>query len=133
MLVRHPILGVIKMAFLRIARSWQYRIGWDRVSPTQNILHFVSALSPEQDIELVASSLLCIEPQDFPIPPLSRWRCTLPENSFHDTLIENDLTKGTEVHHSPAQLLEDDPEVSSSQQENIKRFTYSDVKRQKVE
>ena len=53
--------------------------------------------------------------------------------SLHDTLIENDLRKGTEVHHSPAQLLEDDPEVSSSQQGNIKRFTHSDVKRQKVD
>ena len=35
--------------------------------------------------------------------------------------------------HPPAQLLEDDPEVSSSQKENIKNLAYLDVKRQKVE
>ena len=34
--------------------------------------------------------------------------------------------------HPPAQLLEDDPEVCSSQQENIK-LVYLNVKRQKVE
>ena len=44
--VRHPILGVIKRAFPRIARSWQCMIGWDLVPPTRNILRFVSALSP---------------------------------------------------------------------------------------
>ena len=74
----------------------------------------------------------------------------LSENSLDDTFIDHDLTTGTDnandnvpkdsnkafeevQSHPPAQLLEDDPEVSSSQQENIKKLTYLNVKRQKVE
>ena len=114
-----------------------------------------SILYPEQDIALVASSLLCTEPQNLPIP-LCRDDdeldvfSALSENSLDDTLIDHDLTTGTynandgvpkdsnkaheEVQsYPPARLLEDDPEVSSSQQENIKRLAYLDVKRQKVE
>ena len=60
-----------------------------------------SILYPEEDIALVASSLLCIEPQDFPIPlcrdddELSVFSA-LSENSLGDTLIDLDLSTGTD-------------------------------------
>ena len=103
---------------------------------------------------MVASSLLCIESQDFPIP-LCRDDdeigvfSAVSKSSLDETLIDHDLTTGTdnpndgvpndsnralgEVQSHPlAQLLEDEPEVSPSQQENIKKLEYSDFKRQKV-
>lgn len=114
-----------------------------------------SILYPDQDIALVASSLLCIESQDFPIPlcrdddEVSVFSA-LSESSLDETLIDHDLTTGTDnpndgvpndsnraleevQSHPPAQLLEDDPEVSPSQLENIKKLEYLDFKRQKVQ
>ena len=76
--VRHPILGVIKRAFPPYCKIMAV---YDWVgSRSTNLEYFAlcfspqSILYPEQDIALVASSLLCIEPQDFPLPPLPRWR-----------------------------------------------------------
>ena len=105
-----------------------------------------SILYPEQDIALVASSLLCIEPQDFAIPlcrdddELSVFSA-LCKNSLDDTLFDHVFTIGTDnpndgvpsdshkaleevQSHPPVQLLEDDPEVSPSEQENIKILEY---------
>ena len=156
--VRHPILGVIKRAFppdRKIMALYDW-VGSRYTHPEHFTLCFSpqSILYPEGDIALVASSLLCIEPQDFPIPlcrdddELSVFSA-LSENSLDDTLIDHDLSTGTDnanegvpkdsnkaleevQSHPPAQLLEDDPEVSSSQEENIKKLVYLDVKRQKV-
>ena len=50
------------------------------------------------------------------------------------TVHQKTLTKLLKVQsHPPAQLLEDDPEVCSSQQENVEKLAYLNVKRQKVE
>ena len=103
--VHHPILGVIKRAFPPYCKIMAV---YDWVGSRSTHLEYFapcfspqSILYPEQDIALVASSLLCIEPQDFPNPlcrdgdELSIFSA-LSENSRDDTLIDHDLTTRTD-------------------------------------
>lgn len=160
--VRHSILGVVRRAFppnstVMALYDW---VGSLSTHPEHFALCFSSphcTVYPEDDIKSVASSVLCMSQREGPMPlcrdneEVGVFSCqSESDNNRDDTLSDHEFqaeSKNTEdgvasdtykhlgevQSRPPGQLLEEDLEVSTREQENVQILEGLNSKRQRTE